>query len=406
MNEAVQTRARVLYVDDDGIVLEALDALLGARFDMVTARDAKEALRTLVASGPFDIVISDFAMPGMNGAEFLAKARALSPLSVRILLTGHASMEGVIEAINRAAIFRFITKPCAPGELMQVLESAAAHVRLATAERSLAMQVLDDATERARLAEKKLEALSAHLRRAEQLASLGTMASSIGHELNNVMATFGCTVDFVRDAVATHKPALAADLELLDQTRKHIVTHAKNLLHLGKPASPLERAANTDLIEVIRSVSELLRNAGLLRGVTLCLCLPESAAAVHLPRTEVEQLLINLIKNAIDAVKSTTNPRIEISVVLGDGGRRVACAIRDNGHGIPADKLPLIFEPFFTTMPADRGTGLGLFVVRNLIEGIGGTISVGSEHGAGATFRFELPVAEAIDESALAARLG
>jgi signal transduction histidine kinase len=376
-----RVRPRILCVDDEPQVLAAFCDTLRRHFDVVVAGGGREGAKALVDSGPFTVVMSDFAMPGMNGAQFLAQARLLAPDAVRILLTGQASIEGAIAAVNEGNVFRFLTKPCSPDSLLRALEDAVEQARLATRDRDLL--------------EHKLEAMSGHLLRAERLASLGTMAGAVGHELNNVLAVFVGAITFIREDAEAGKPAGEEDLRALDHVREHLTTHARNLLQFGRrrQGGDRERAA-TDLRQAVADAVRLLQAAGLLRRAEIQLHLPSEDALVALDRTEVEQVLINVAKNAVEAVdEGTARPRIDITVERSPDGRSVVCAVRDNGRGVPKANLPFIFEPYFTTKPSDRGTGLGLFVVRRIVEGGGGRVSVSSDEGSGSLFTLELPVA-------------
>jgi CheY-like chemotaxis protein len=137
-----KNRARILCVDDEPNVLEGLSLHLRRRFDVATAASGSEALALLERDGPTDVIISDMRMPGMDGAAFLSKARQLYPDSVRMLLTGQADLASAISAVNNGQIFRFLTKPCAPAEMLAAIMSAVEQHRLLTAERVLLEQTL------------------------------------------------------------------------------------------------------------------------------------------------------------------------------------------------------------------------------------------------------------------------
>jgi DNA-binding response OmpR family regulator len=126
-------RGRVLLVDDEPAVLAGLNRHLRRRFDVVTATGAAEGLAAIdAADEPFDVVVSDLRMPGMDGIQFLAAARDRSPGTARMLLTGHADVDSAVDAVNRAGLFRFLLKPCPPDELLVELDDALAHVRRTT----------------------------------------------------------------------------------------------------------------------------------------------------------------------------------------------------------------------------------------------------------------------------------
>ncbi len=135
------TRPRVICVDDEPAVLEGLTLHLRRRYDLLTATSAAEAL-PLLADGSVAVVVSDMRMPGMDGATFLAKARNISPDTVRVLLTGQSDLASAIAAVNEGQLFRFLTKPCPPPALLSVVDAAVRQHGLITAERVLLEQTL------------------------------------------------------------------------------------------------------------------------------------------------------------------------------------------------------------------------------------------------------------------------
>ncbi|ADM98373.1 response regulator [Dickeya dadantii] len=128
---------RVLCVDDEPNVLAAMERNLFGEFDVVVAHSGEAGLDAVRWGKRFAVIMSDMRMPGMDGATFLAKAREISPDSVRILLTGQADVESSIAAINKGAIFRYLCKPCPKEELVAALNDAVGQYRLICAEKEL-----------------------------------------------------------------------------------------------------------------------------------------------------------------------------------------------------------------------------------------------------------------------------
>jgi response regulator RpfG family c-di-GMP phosphodiesterase len=135
-------RVRVLFVDDEPNVLDAMRRNLRGVVEVVTAQGAKLGLETVASQAPFAVVVSDLRMPEMDGVEFLRRMHERSPDTVRILLTGQADVPAAIGAVNDGKIFRFLLKPCPPEILKSVLHAAAEQHRLLTAERVLLQQTL------------------------------------------------------------------------------------------------------------------------------------------------------------------------------------------------------------------------------------------------------------------------
>jgi len=138
-------KPRVLCVDDEPMVLQGLTLHLRRRYEVVTAESGITALAAMGRGEPFAVIVSDMRMPGMDGAEFLARARGAAPDSVRVLLTGHADLQSALSAVNEGQIFRFLTKPCPAEELLATVADGAEHFRLVTAERVLLEQTLTGA---------------------------------------------------------------------------------------------------------------------------------------------------------------------------------------------------------------------------------------------------------------------
>jgi DNA-binding NtrC family response regulator len=132
--------ARILLVDDDKNVLEGYKRLLHGLFEVEAVTDGGQALAAIHLFGPYEVIITDMQMPGMNGAEFLAKVRQLAPNSVRMVLTGHKDINRAIEAVNEGQIFRYLTKPCEKNELVRAIELAIAQYRTNIDEKELVKQ--------------------------------------------------------------------------------------------------------------------------------------------------------------------------------------------------------------------------------------------------------------------------
>jgi len=133
---------RILFVDDEPKILQALERQLGSRFEIRTAPGPEQGLQLLVEGGPFAVVVSDFRMPCMNGIQFLAEVKRASADAVRVMLTGQADLDTAIAAVNEGSIFRFLTKPCPSETLTAALDSAVEQHRLITAERELLEKTL------------------------------------------------------------------------------------------------------------------------------------------------------------------------------------------------------------------------------------------------------------------------
>ena len=130
-------RPRILFVDDEPLLLEGLRRSLHREFDADLAASGPEGLEKIKKSGPFPVIVSDMRMPGMDGAEFLSQVRTIAPDSIRVMLTGYADMEAAMRAVNEGRIFRFLNKPVTPDDLALALRACLTQFELARREKEL-----------------------------------------------------------------------------------------------------------------------------------------------------------------------------------------------------------------------------------------------------------------------------
>jgi PAS domain S-box-containing protein len=239
--------------------------------------------------------------------------------------------------------------------------------------------------------EGQLEQARSQLLLAERRATLGTLAGGVGHELRNIAQIQVAAVDELTEALADPSanvtPLARQILGDLERVGEHITAHGQRLMQLARPGP--DHVAPIDIHGVVRDVAEMLRGAGKLGRVGVVLRFGDAPLTVTVNRTRIEQIFVNLVINAVDAIGDVPGT-ITLVVAPTIGGTRVGCEVRDTGSGIPADKLEEIFVPFYTTK-GDRGTGLGLPVVREIVESYGGKLRVTSKPGDGTTFTFDLP---------------
>jgi CheY-like chemotaxis protein len=193
------TNTRILMVDDEPNVLDGYRRAMHGRFRVVSAGSGADGLlavqKALDDGKPFPVLVSDMMMPGMNGAEFLGRARELDPAAVQMLLSGQADLESTISAVNNGNLFRFLTKPCATPDLERALTGALEQHRLVGAERDLLERTLGGAVDvltellsmaspeafaRTQRVRTLVELLSASLEIEDWRLPLATMLSQIG----------------------------------------------------------------------------------------------------------------------------------------------------------------------------------------------------------------------------------
>jgi PAS domain S-box-containing protein len=238
------------------------------------------------------------------------------------------------------------------------------------------------------LTEERLkERLQQQLMQSEKLAATGQLAAGVAHELNNPLGNILLYGKLLLEEVDPTDPRVPTLQHIVENTLrcKRIV---KSLLDYAKESEV--HTTLQDLNEIAESSVRMLGNEMRLRDIACHLHLAPDLPRVSCDRNQIQQVLINLVQNAIQAVED--RGRIQVATTPGADGHAVRISVTDNGPGIPPDLLPRIFDPFFTTKPS--GTGLGLSICYGILERHQGRIwaeSPGEGNGKGAAFTVELP---------------
>ncbi len=239
---------------------------------------------------------------------------------------------------------------------------------------------------------KRLHEKQEELVEAEKLASLGRIAAGVAHEINNPIAIINEKAGLIQDILKTPEDFLYREkfLNLTDGIINS-VNRCRSITHrlLGFARRMDVAIEPMSLIEVFKEVKGFLEKEIALKNIKIKLDFSDNLPEIRSDKGQIEQVLLNIIKNAIDAVED--GGLIEVSTRVKEEDR-VCISVKDNGPGIPRDRLKRIFEPFFTTKERGKGIGLGLFVSYGIMKGLGGNILVESEVGKGSTFTLDLPI--------------
>ena len=222
---------------------------------------------------------------------------------------------------------------------------------------------------------------------AERLATLGMLAGNVAHEINNPLGGILAFTQLAMRALPGDHP-VREDLNEIQQAAERCKIIVEDLLNLSRQPKEKEKE-RLELNKVIGATLPLMRLRMKEGGVQLVEELDDGMPPVKGNAGQIQQVLINLLTNALHAMPQ--GGEVRLSTVAVQHSRAVDIIVEDHGIGIPPNNLPKIFDPFFTTKRAGEGAGLGLAISRNLIWEHGGTIDVKSEIGKGSTFRVRLP---------------
>jgi signal transduction histidine kinase len=231
-----------------------------------------------------------------------------------------------------------------------------------------------------------LERTQAQLVQSEKLASIGETAAAVAHGLRNPLASLRASAQLVRrhpDSPASreHLDAIVQEVDRLDRRISHLLSFSRPAPYHPMPERPERLVEN-----LLPAFAEPLRD----RKIDLDLELPDDLPEVRVDPMQLEQALLELVSNALDAMPE--GGRLHLGARRmngGPAGREVVIEVGDTGPGIPANVLPSVCEPFFTTR--HEGTGLGLAIAKRYVEQNGGRLEIDSTPGKGTTVRVRLP---------------
>ena len=388
------TRARLVVVDDEPVVLNLLAAMFDGEHELETVRcsDGRAALAAM-AQG-VDILLTDKNLPDIGGLELARRARERVPDVEIIIITGYASLDTALAAME-LDVYDYIVKPPKDiHEFRRKVRQALEKQRMGRENRRL----MGDLRERNRALEHalgELKEVQAELIQSEKLAGIGTLAAGIAHEIASPL--FG--VMGLAEAILEED-----DTELVRGYAREIVEYAGTIKDIVVQLSGYSRTAATEYhttVDLPRVIDDAVRLV--VRSVsfdpTCVIVEAEPELFVNARTSEVQQVFVNLVKNAVEALierygqLSPGSPFAgRVAVRAGRDHKSVWATVADNGPGIPTDRLGAIFDPFYTTKPPGRGTGLGLNIVYRILTKYRGQVTVESSEGEGAMFTVRFPV--------------
>jgi PAS domain S-box-containing protein len=236
----------------------------------------------------------------------------------------------------------------------------------------------------------EIQSMTQQLWLAAKLASVGELAASIAHELNNPLATVALRIESLLEQVPEHDPK-RKPLEIIEQETKRMGNLVANLLQFARHGR--EQISTVDIRDEAVKAIELVHHHLRKRRIAVVQELAADTPIIYADRQKLRQVFLNLLTNASDAMPHGGTLTVRSRPDTLEGGKAaVRIEVADTGVGIPAQYLSKVFDPFFSTKEEGQGTGLGLAICRRVVEEHCGTIQIVSEKGKGTTVIFVLPV--------------
>jgi len=377
---AQDRRDRILVIDDELGPRESLRFLFKDEYDVVCADSVDAGVAELRRQTP-DVIIMDIRMPEKTGIVGLQEIREIDGDISIIMLTGFGSLESAQEAIRHGAT-DYVKKPFETGEMREIVRKYVDRTRMSRGRLGAFSE----------LQELNMQ-LQSELANKEHLAQLGQASSEFVHDIKNPLSVIcgyvQLLMDQLQDANTTDGLQAGTAREYLARVEKSVYRcqeMAKMWKSLGqKDEMRMESCCIMEIIEEVTETSAAIADdvdgrVELVRGPADCLVRGDSL--------QIFRAVQNLVSNAIQAFPDRDG-LVKVGWDCSDD--RVIIEVRDNGCGIPPDKLETIFNPYFTTKEGSGGMGIGLFITKKVIENHAGTISITNAPDGGAIACVDLP---------------
>ena len=377
------SESRILIVEDENIVSKDIQARLRSMGYAVCGAVAtgEEAVAMAGEQRP-DLVLMDIMLRGeMSGTEAAEQIHQQVDIPI-VYLTAYSDAE----TLGRAKVtqpYGYVLKPFDDRDLQAAIEMA---LYRAGMERKL------------KEAEEALETQRARRIRSDHLRSLGEMAAGIAHELRQPLTVLYGVAEHIK--LTLDHAGQVPEAELRKRVDA-VVAQSERMEHIIERVRMFSREAGKPTLamvqvnEAVGSALDMVAHTFQSRGIEMHCDLAEGLPQVMVNAYSLEEVFLNLLSNARDAVEPRKPGRIWVETLAdaNGSGPEVIVRISDNGVGVPAEALAHVFDPFYTTKDVDRGTGLGLSVCKSLIEEVGGSIGFQSSEGKGTAASVRLPVA-------------
>jgi len=363
-------KGNILIVDDEIGSRESMKMILNSRFQVSTADSGYKAIE-LIKQTDFDVVVLDIRMPDMSGIEVLKHIKEAEPSPEVMMVTAYAALETCKDALNMGA-YGYVEKPFKMDELREVVSRG-----------------IDRKLKSAKTIQlgKDFDEVRNQLIQLEKLSSLGQMASEVIHELATPITGVLGYSEFLLEQECDG--IIRNSLQKIKSEAERCQIIIRNILTFARKPDNLTTYININ--EVVSRTIDIKTHQLRVDNIKSEFILDPDLPNILADFNQIQQVVINIVNNAQDAMKKSDGKR-QLSITTTHDLEFIYIAISNNGPSIPQEHLDQIFEPFFTTKKAEQGTGLGLSISRDILQKHNGDIRVSSKEGEGVTFTLEIPI--------------
>jgi len=402
----------ILIIDDTptnlGVIVNYLEDV---GFEIMAARNGKSGLQIAQRAQP-DLILLDIMMPGIDGFETCRRLKAdeqTQDIPV-IFMTALTNVEDKVKGFAVGGV-DYITKPIQQAELLARVQT---HLTLSKLQHELEQQVerrtaeLVQANTQLKTEMAHREKVEEQLRQSQKMEAIGQLTGGIAHDFNNILTVIMGNISFILNDLDQNGPFIG-ELEQVQEAAERAASLTRQLLAFSRKQMLQPKVVN--LNDTVNNINQMLRRTTR-EDIAFETYFDPELKPVKVDPGQIEQVIINLVINACDAMPSGGALTIETSNITLDedysyhrpeveAGDYVMLTVSDTGIGMNAETQARIFDPFFTTKERGKGTGLGLATVHGIINQSGGHIWVYSEPGKGTTFKIYFPQLKSVDKTDL-----
>ncbi|MBI5014246.1 MAG: response regulator [Deltaproteobacteria bacterium] len=399
----MDTPRRILYIEDNPANFRLVERLLRDEgFEVLHAQDGFDGVRKAVEERDnLDLILMDINLPGMDGYEAATKLKNICGFeTIPIIAVTVNALRSDRKRSLVAGCDGYIPKPIDihtfPQRVREYIRGKREHIK--PAEESFYLR------EHTRKLVNRLESSLGQLRvtheqirHKDKLASLGEMAAGVAHELNNPLSSISFSVQMLlRETPEDSR--LRPHLERVQRNVDRIQRLSEGLTSFARPSESTKSVVH--LSRVLADALVLSEHEFRVRGIRVETEIDDDLPAIRASESQLHHVFVNLLRNAAQAIsgrfeaETPPEPPACGTAVLRARSRCedfVCVEVEDNGTGIAPEYQDRLFSPFFTTKPRGQGTGLGLYIVKEIVEDLGGRIDVQSVLGEGTTFQLFFP---------------
>jgi len=398
----MESTRTILYIEDNPANYRLVERLLRDEgFQVLHAKDGFEGVqRAIEARDHLDLILLDINLPGMDGYEAATKLKAIHGFeTIPIVAVTVNALKGDRKRSLAAGCDGYIPKPIDIHSFPQRVKDYISGRREkvpAAEERYYLREHTRKLVDRLESSLGQLKLSHEQICHKDKLASLGEMAASIAHELNNPLSSISFAVQLLlRDVPQASRQR--QHLEMVGRNVGKIQRLAEALTNFSRPSEASR--GFVDVGKVLDEASLLSEHEFRSRDVEVTRAIQPELPAVWASESQLHHVFLNLLRNAAQAVESRKIALEEkcafcgaVRVEAGHGNNGfVWVEVTDNGAGIHPEYQDRLFTPFFTTKARGQGTGLGLYIVKQILDDLGGRVEVSSTVDLGTTFRIHLP---------------